>query len=165
MSETCKAPPVKIKEVFMIIAAIDYGDARTGLAVCDKFETLASPLCTIYERNTDKLIDSIIEKSKEIKTELFVIGLPKNMDSSLGERAQKCMEFAEKLTELSGIPHILRDERLTTVSAHIALNNTNTHGKKRKQAVDQVSAVMILQDYLDYKKINDARVNNDGSEE
>ena len=87
------------------------------------------------------------------------------MDSSLGERAQKCIEFAEKLTELSGIPHILRDERLTTVSAHIALNNTNTRGKKRKQAVDQVSAVMILQDYLDYKKINDARVNNDGSEE
>ncbi len=136
----------------MVILAVDYGDVRTGLAVCDKSETLASPLCTIKEYNEDKLIDAVIEKAAETGAELFIIGLPKNMDSSLGERAQKCKSFAEKLTDKSGIPHFMRDERLTTVSAHLALNQTDTRGQKRKNAVDQVSAVIILQDYLDYKK-------------
>ena len=136
----------------MVILAVDYGDVRTGLAVCDKSETLASPLCTIKEYNEDRLIDAVIEKAAETGAELFIIGLPKNMNSSLGERAQKCISFAEKLTDKSGISHIMRDERLTTVSAHLALNQTDTRGKKRKNAVDQVSAVIILQDYLDYKK-------------
>ena len=102
--------------------------------------------------NTDKLIDSIIEKSKEIKAELFVIGLPKNMDSSIGERALKCREFAEKVSTVTGLETVLRDERLSTVSAHNVLNATNTRGKKRKVVVDQVAAVMILQDYIDYRK-------------
>ena len=133
----------------MIIVSIDYGDVRTGLAVCDKSETLASPLCTVKEYNEDKLIEFIAEKAKDLGAELLIVGLPKNMDSTLGERAQKCILFAGKLTEKSGIPHIMRDERLTTVSAHLALNQTNTRGKKRKKAIDQVSAVIILQDYLD----------------
>ena len=133
----------------MIIMSVDYGDARTGLAVCDKSEILASPLCTIKEYNQDKLIDSISAKASELGAELFIVGLPKNMDSSLGERAEKCMAFAQKLTDHSGIPHLMRDERLTTVSAHQALNMTDTRGNKRKNAIDQVSAVIILQDYLD----------------
>ena len=146
----------------MIIMAIDYGDARTGIAVCDKTGLLAVPVCTVNEWNEDKLIDKIIEVSKEYSPELYVVGLPKNMDSSLGSRAEKCIEFAEHLSQKTGVECIMRDERLTTVSAHIVLNQTDTRGKKRKQSVDQVSAVMILQDYLDYLRINSERDGNNG---
>ena len=136
----------------MIIMAVDYGDVRTGIAVCDKFEMLASPVCVITQRNPDKLIDEIAALAKEHKAELLVVGLPKNMDSSIGSRAEKCTEFATKLSEISGIDYVMRDERLSTVSAHNALNTTNTRGKKRKSVVDQVAAVVILQDYIDFRK-------------
>lgn len=136
----------------MVIMAIDYGDARTGIAVCDKLEMLASPVCLISERNPERVIEEIKIQAEKYKAELFVIGLPKNMDSSIGERALKCRDFAEKLTLATGIESVMRDERLSTVSAHNVLNATNTRGKKRKAVVDQVAAVMILQDYIDYRK-------------
>ncbi len=136
----------------MIIMAIDYGDVRTGIAACDKFEMLASPVCVITQRNQDMLIEEIAKLAREHKAEQFVVGLPKNMDSSVGDRAMKCSEFANKLTEVTGIESVMRDERLSTVSAHNVLNTTNTRGKKRKSVVDQVAAVMILQDYIDYRK-------------
>lgn len=132
--------------------AIDYGDVRTGIAVCDKFEMLASPVCAITQRNQQLLIDEIKKISVEYKVEEFVVGLPKNMNASVGERAEKCILFADELTKATGIPAVMRDERLSTVSAHNALNNTNTRGKKRKNVVDQVAAVMILQDYIDFRK-------------
>lgn len=138
----------------MIIMSIDYGDVRTGIAICDKFEMLASPVCVITQRDPDKLIDEISILIKKHNVELIVVGLPKNMDSSIGSRAEKCTEFAKKLSDLSGIDYVMRDERLSTVSAHNALNNTNTRGKKRKSVVDQVAAVMILQDYIDFRKNN-----------
>lgn len=138
----------------MIILAVDYGDVRTGIAVCDKFEMLASPVCVITQRNRDVLLEEIREIAVKQKAEQIVVGLPKNMDSSLGERAEKCTEFANLLSELTGIETVMRDERLTTVSAHNALNNTNTRGKKRKSVVDQVAAVFILQDYIDYRRLN-----------
>lgn len=138
----------------MVIMAIDYGDVRTGVAVCDKFEMLASPVCVITQRKTDLLLAEIAKLAQQHKPELFVVGLPKNMDSSIGDRAVKCTEFAQQLTELTGIKHVMRDERLTTVTAHNALNVTNTRGKKRKAVVDQVAAVVILQDYIDYRRIN-----------
>ncbi len=138
----------------MIILAVDYGDVRTGIAVCDKFEMLASPVCVITQRNRDALLEEIREIAVKQKAEQIVVGLPKNMDSSLGERAEKCTEFANLLSELTGIETVMRDERLTTVSAHNALNNTNTRGKKRKSVVDQVAAVFILQDYIDYRRLN-----------
>ena len=134
--------------------AIDYGDVRTGIAVCDKFEMLASPVCVITERNQDKVIEKISKLASEHRTERFVVGLPKNMDSSVGDRAVKCSEFAKKLSEVTGIESVMRDERLSTVSAHNVLNSTNTRGKKRKSVVDQVAAVMILQDYIDFRKNN-----------
>lgn len=137
----------------MIIMSIDYGDARTGIAVCDKTEFLASPLSTLKSYNTEKLIENIINLAGQKKIGLFVVGLPKNMDGTLGERARKCIDFAESLSKMSGIPYVLQDERLTTVSAHIALNNADIRGTERKNTVDQVSAVIILQDYLDHKKI------------
>lgn len=141
----------------LIIMGIDYGDARTGIAVCDKFEMLASPVCSVSEWNKDKLIDSIAALAAEKKVELFVVGLPKNMDSSVGERAIKCREFADELSAKTGIEAVMRDERLSTVSAHNALNNTNTRGKKRKEVIDQVAAVMILQDFIDYRRINNLK--------
>ncbi len=132
--------------------AIDYGDVRTGIAVCDKFEMLASPVCSITQRNPDVLIEEISKLAEQYKPEQFVVGLPRNMDSSYGSRAEKCENFAQMLSEKTEIPYVMRDERLSTVSAHNALNTTNTRGKKRKAAVDQVAAVFILQDYIDFRK-------------
>lgn len=136
----------------MIIMAVDYGDVRTGLAVCDKNEILASPVEVIKESDRDILIEKVISAAKTRKAEAFVVGLPKNMDGSQGFRAEACKEFAEELKLKSGIAVDLYDERLTTVSAHLALNMTDTRGKKRKAVVDAVSAVMILEDYMAYRK-------------
>lgn len=136
----------------MVIMAVDYGDVRTGLAVCDKNEILASPVAVITESDREKLIDKITESARERRAEAFVVGLPKNMDGSEGFRAEACREFAGILAEKSGLEVQMYDERLTTVSAHNALNATNTRGKKRKAVVDAVSAVMILEDYMTFRK-------------
>lgn len=138
----------------MIIMSVDYGDVRTGVAVCDKNEILASPVSVITETDAEKLADKIIAFAKELRAESFVVGLPKNMDGSEGFRAEACKAFASMLGEKSGLEVNLYDERLTTVSAHNALNATNTRGKKRKAVVDAVSAVMILEDFMAYRKRN-----------
>lgn len=136
----------------MVILAVDYGDVRTGIAVCDKSEFLASPVCVITERNIDKVVNSVCDKAKELKAEEIAVGLPKNMDGSEGFRAEACKEFAQKLAEASGLPVVLRDERLTTVSAHRIMNMTDVRGTKRKNTVDAVAAVIILEDYIAYRK-------------
>ena len=138
----------------MIILAVDYGDVRTGLAVCDKSEFLASPVCVITERNEDKVIEKVSEKAIELKAQEIAVGLPKNMDGSEGFRADACKEFALKLEAKTGIKTVLRDERLTTVSANKIMNMTDTRGKKRKDTVDAVAAVIILEDYIRYRKNN-----------
>ncbi len=138
----------------MIILSVDYGNARTGIAVCDKTELLASPVTVISETDRDTLLKKIADIALERRAELIVVGLPVNMDGTHGSRAQACEDFAQALTELCSIPTVMRDERLTTVSAHNVLNATNTRGKKRKAVVDAVSAVMILQDYIDYRRLN-----------
>ncbi len=136
----------------MIILSVDYGDARTGIAVCDRMEMLASPVTVINQSYEPKVIAQIDGLAKKHGAEKIVVGLPKNMDGSEGDRALKCKFFAEKLQEETGIETVMQDERLTTVSAHRALNVTNVTGKKRKEIVDAVSAVMILEDYLASKK-------------
>lgn len=136
----------------MIIMAIDLGKARTGLAVCDKSEILASPIGTIQEKDDEKLILKIIENLTSYKAEMAVIGLPKNMDGSLGESAQRAQKFAEQLKEKINIPVNLWDERRTTITAHNYLNQTNTRGKKRKNIIDTLSASIILENYLEYRK-------------
>lgn len=136
----------------MIIMSVDYGDARTGLAVCDKNEILASPVCVINDSDRSSLIKKIIVAAKERKAEAFVVGLPKNMDGSEGFRAEACRAFASELSEESGLEAAMYDERLTTVSAHNVLNLTDTRGKKRKAVVDAVSAVMILEDYMAHRR-------------
>lgn len=138
----------------MLIMSVDSGEARTGIAVCDKTETLASPVCVITEYNFEKRVQKVKNKALELCAEHIVVGLPKNMDGSEGSRAEECKAIAEKIESLSGTETVLWDERCTTVSAHTALNYTNTRGKKRKEVVDAVAAVIILEDYLAYRKNN-----------
>ena len=136
----------------MKIMGIDFGDSRTGLALCDKSEFLASPLCVIQEKDFEICAKKVAEQAKEQKAEFLVIGYPKNMNNTIGERAEKCQAFAELLHQLTGLDYALWDERCTTVSAHQYLNTTNTRGKKRKAVVDAVAAVIILESYLGYRK-------------
>ncbi len=132
----------------MIIMSVDYGDVRTGIAVCDKMQILASPVCVITEKNRDALIDKIAELAKEKKAERICVGLPQNMDGSYGFRSEACRELGEMLEEKTGLPVAFQNERLTTVSAHNILNAVDVRGKKRKAVVDAVSAVLILEDYM-----------------
>lgn len=132
----------------MVIISVDYGDVRTGVAACDKFQMLASPVTVIKQKDTELLSEEIKKICLEKKAEKIVLGLPKNMDGSEGFRAEACKEFAKLLSEKTGLSVDFQDERLTTVSAHNILNATDTRGKKRKAVVDAVSAVLILEDYL-----------------
>ena len=136
----------------MIIMSVDLGKARTGIAVSDKSESFAFPKTVITEYNTEKLVQKIVEISKELGVERIVVGNPKNMDGSEGWRSEECKEIADLIKEKSNIETVMWDERCTTISAHNALNLTNTKGKKRKQVVDAVAAVIILEDYLNFKK-------------
>lgn len=136
----------------MIIMSVDFGDSRTGIAVCDKSELLASPVCVISEKDFDECIRKTAEKAKELNAQEIVVGYPKNMNNTIGERAEKCRLFSERLAEITGCPVKLWDERCTTVSAHNYLNATNTRGKKRKAIVDAVASTIILESYLGYRK-------------
>lgn len=136
----------------MIILSVDYGDKRTGIAVCDKLEMLASPVTVINEWNKERLCEKIISLAEQKKAEEILIGLPKNMDGSEGFRADACKELGALLSEQSDIPVAFWDERLTTVSAHRILSEANIRGKKRKNVVDALAAELILQDYLESRK-------------
>ncbi|MBP5458734.1 MAG: Holliday junction resolvase RuvX [Clostridia bacterium] len=132
----------------MIILSVDFGDARTGIAVCDPLELLASPVTVIHETYLPKVAKQVSELAAEHHAELVVVGDPVNMDGTRGERSEKCREFAELLEREYGLHTAMMDERLTTVEAHRALNATNVRGKERKNVVDAVAAVIILEDYL-----------------
>lgn len=132
----------------MVILSVDYGDMRTGVAVCDRMEILASPVGVVKGDYAPKVAKEINQIAIDKKAELIVVGLPKNMDGSEGDRAEKCRDFARLIEEVSGIKTVMCDERLTTVSAHRALSAVDVRGQKRKDVVDAVSAVMILEDYL-----------------
>ena len=136
----------------MIILSVDYGDRRTGIAVCDKYEMLASPVCVITEWNQQVLAQKIVDIAAERNAEQIVIGLPKNMDGSKGFRADACEKLGNVIVSLTEIPVVFWDERLTTVSAHRILNDNNVRGKKRKNVVDAVAAEIILQNYIDSRK-------------
>ena len=136
----------------MVIMAFDYGDVRTGVAVCDKAELLASPVAVIRESYQPKLLEKLMPLIDEKKPELLVVGLPKNMDGSLGFRAQACLEFAERLTERSGVPHEMVDERLSSVMAHAALRQAGKKTKQHGAVVDAVAATEILDRFLTWRK-------------
>ena len=135
----------------MIIMSVDFGDARTGIAVCGKSELIASPVTVIAEKDLEKCAEKTAALAKEQRAEQIVVGYPKNMNGTIGERAEKCSHFADIVGELTGLS-VLWDERNTTVSAHNVLNVTNTRGKKRKAVVDAVAAVIILESYLGYRR-------------
>jgi len=136
----------------MVILAVDLGSVRTGIAVCDPGERMASPVCVIEERNRKHLAERIQTIAAERRAEELVVGHPRNMDGSEGDSAKGAAEFAAQLRLLTGLPVTLRDERGTSITAHGYLNHTNTRGKKRKAVVDAVAATIILQDYLDFRR-------------
>ena len=138
----------------MKILAVDYGDTRTGIAVSDRTEFLATPVATITERNAQRLAQKVADAVKEQGAELIVVGLPINMNGTKGPRAEKCEAFAQMLRELVECPVNMWDERSTTVTAHNILNTTNVRGKARKAVVDTVAATIILESYLEYRRKN-----------
>ena len=134
------------------IMGIDYGDARTGVAISDLLCSIVGSTCVVPSRNTDKAIADIVRLAQENDVGRIVVGLPKNMDGTEGARAELCREFAEKLREATGLEIAMWDERRTTVEAHNILSQHNYHGKKRKNTVDAVAASLILEGYLAFLK-------------
>ena len=132
------------------IMGIDYGDARTGVAVSDLLCSIVGSTCVVPSRNREKTIADIVKLARENDVGSIVVGLPKNMDGTEGPRAGLCREFAEELRKASGLEVAMWDERRTTVEAHNILSQHNYHGKKRKNTVDAVAASLILEGYLAY---------------
>ena len=138
--------------MYQKIMGIDYGDARTGVAISDLMCTIVGSTAVVPSRNTEKAIADIVKLARDNSVGEIVVGLPKNMDGTEGIRAELCREFARKLGEATGLPVAMWDERRTTVEAHNILSQHNYHGKKRKNTVDAVAASLILEGYLAYKK-------------
>ena len=138
----------------MVILSVDYGRVRTGIAVCDRNEIIASPVEVIKETDSEVLAEKIAYIAKQKKAEMIVLGLPKNMDGTEGESAENVRNFAGILKEKTDLAVALHDERGTTVTAHRYLNMTDTRGKKRKAVVDSVAAVIILEDYMNFRRNN-----------
>ena len=134
------------------IMGIDYGDARTGVAISDLLCSIVGSTYVVPSRNTEKAIADIVKLAKDNMVGEIVVGLPKNMDGTEGNRAELCREFAEKLKEATGLPVAMWDERRTTVEAHNILSLHNYHGQKRKNTVDAVAASLILEGYLAFKR-------------
>lgn len=135
----------------MKIMAVDYGDTRTGLAVCDRTEFLASPVGVIEERNFYFTIQKVAHAVKEYDVQMVVVGYPVNMNGTVGPRAEKCAQFAELLKTKVDVPVELWDERATTLEAQNYLSETGTYGKKRKEVIDEVAATIILESYMTYR--------------
>lgn len=136
----------------MKLLSIDYGEARTGFAVCDSGEVIASPLCVVHEKSFAKLIDKITAIIGENAVEGVVVGDPVNMNGTKGEKSAKCALLARKLREKLTIPVEMWDERLTTVTAVGIMNENNRRGKRRRETIDAVAAAVILEAYMAYRK-------------
>ena len=135
----------------MRIMGVDYGDARTGIAISDLLCSIVGTTTVIHSRNTEKTLAEIQRIVNENDVGEIVMGLPKNMDGTEGARAQLCREFAQQVELVTGIKVALWDERRTTVEAHNILSAHNYHGKKRKNTVDAVAASLILEGYLAFR--------------
>lgn len=138
----------------MKIMCIDYGDSRTGVAICDSTETIASPYTVIFEKKYLALFDKISNIIKTQNITLLVVGNPKNMNGTEGERSRKSAKLASLIRRKLKIEVVLFDERMTTISATNILNTTNVRGKDRKNVIDAVAATIILESFLDYRKNN-----------
>ena len=131
---------------------VDDGDKRTGLAECDISGMLASGICTISEGGMRNTAVRVAKEAESRGCKKIVVGLPKNMDGSEGERSQVIRAFAELLANETDIPIDFYDERMTTMVAYRFLGETGTYGKKRKDTVDTLSAQIILQNYIDRER-------------
>ena len=129
----------------MKIMGIDYGDARTGVAISDLLCSIVGSTTVVPSRNHEKLMADLVRLAKENEVGEIVVGLPKNMDGTEGA-------FAEELKAATNLPVAMWDERRTTVEAHNILSAHNYHGAKRKNTVDAVAASLILEGYLAFKK-------------
>lgn len=136
----------------MRVMGIDYGDARTGIAISDLLCSIVGTTTVIHSRNDEKTIAAILELIQREQVGELVLGLPKNMDGTEGPRAELCRSFGEKLSQAAGLSVHMWDERRTTVEAHNILSQHNYHGKKRKDTVDAVAASLILEGYLAFRK-------------
>ena len=138
----------------MKILAVDLGDVRTGLAICDSSETIAYPLNNVKGKNLFRMSEAVAQIVKEKEVEFVVVGLPINMDGTEGERAKKCRKFSEVLKKdlNESIPVELWDERITTVQAYKNLYESNVHGKKTRDLIDSEAARLILENYLMFRK-------------
>lgn len=132
------------------IMGIDYGDARTGVAISDLLCSIVGMTYVVPSRVREKAVADIVRLARDNDVGTIVVGLPKNMDGTEGSRAALCREFAEVLREATGLEIAMWDERRTTVEAHNILSEHNYHGKKRKNTVDAVAASLILEGYLAY---------------
>ena len=132
----------------MRIMGIDYGDARTGLAVSDAMNILVGEAWTVNQWDANALADEIIRQAVARGVERFVLGLPKNMDGTEGARAEKCREFAALLAGKTDIPIVMWDERRSSIEAHAILHANGKKEKKHRKTVDAVAASLILEGYL-----------------
>lgn len=133
------------------IMGVDYGDARTGIAISDLLCSIVGSTFVVPSRNREKAVSDIVKLCKDNMVGEIVVGLPKNMDGTEGIRAELCREFAKTLEDATGLPVKMWDERRTTVEAHNILSQHNYHGKKRKNTVDAVAASLILEGYLAFR--------------
>ncbi len=137
----------------MRVMAIDYGDAHTGVALSDPTGFLVGTTVTINSWRQEVVLDRLAELIEEYRPEEVVLGFPKNMDGTDGRKAELYRELAARLEEETGMKVVLWDERRTTIDAHHILFNQGKDGRKRKKIVDAVAASLILENYLDYKRI------------
>lgn len=135
----------------MRVMGVDFGDARTGVAVSDLLCSIVGSTTVIHSRNMTKTVEEICKIAAQQGVGEIAVGLPKNMDGTEGPRAELCRTFANALSEASGLPVKLWDERRTTVEAHNILSAHNYHGQKRKNTVDAVAASLILEGYLAFR--------------
>ena len=138
----------------MRVMGIDFGDARTGVAISDLLCSIVGSTTVIHSKNTEVTVQKIRELAETNGVTEIVMGLPKNMDGTEGPRAELCREFASVLADATGVEIAMWDERRTTVEAHNILSQHNYHGKKRKDTVDAVAASLILEGYLAFRKRN-----------
>ena len=131
---------------------VDYGDVRTGIAECDPSGLLASGITTVKEGGMKNTAVRVAREAELRSCKKIVIGLPKNMDGTEGERAQAVRTFAKILSELTDIPIDFYDERMSTMAAYRFLDGSETFGKKRRAAIDTLSAEIILQGYIDRER-------------
>lgn len=132
----------------MRIMGIDYGDARTGLAVSDEMNILVGEAWTLNEWNPERVADMIAQEAQKRNVGRLVLGLPKNMDGSEGPRAEKCRDFAELLRSKTDIELVMWDERRSSIEAHAILHANGKKEKKHRKTIDAVAASLILEGYL-----------------